>query len=60
MANDRLAGAYMIPDADGSQVRGEPAVHAPSVIANMYVLLAGEIDEGRESYEEANRGEICR
>lgn len=49
MANDRLAGAYMIPDADGSQVRGEPAAHAPSVIADIHV--AGEIDEGRESYE---------
>ena len=58
MANDRLAGAYMLPYADGSQVRGEPAAHAPCVIADMYVVE--EIDEGKESYEEANHGEICR
>ena len=58
MANDRLPGAYMVPYADGSQVRGEPAAHAPSVVADMYV--AEEIDEGRESYEEANHREICR
>jgi hypothetical protein len=48
MANDRLAGTYIDPDADGSRVRGEPVAHAPRVIADMYVL---KVDEVERSYE---------
>lgn len=38
MANDRLAGAYIDPDADGPRVRDEPVDHASSVMADMYVV----------------------
>ena len=38
MAKDRLAGAYMIPNVDGSRVRGS-GTHALRVVADMYVQM---------------------
>lgn len=46
MANDRLAGTYIIPDAHGSRVRGEPDGHPPIAIALVDMYGAGSSDFG--------------
>jgi hypothetical protein len=55
MANDRLAGTYIDPDADGSRVRGEAVAHAPRAIADMYGLKVDEVERELRSKGAENK-----
>ena len=61
MANDRLAGTYILPDADGSRsrVREGTATHAPIAIADMYVFSTS-LMKGIKVTKRQNHRVICR